>query len=141
MSRYRSLATALRRQTAAVARRSAEPGSPVSGLVDAYRSSTDNLRGSSDGLTDSVQRLSRLTDAITVIDLASASGRDVAETAAFFDDLRSTLGTETLSSAAAGLERSEEHTSELQSLMRISYAVFCLKKKKINTHTHDEYTN
>src|SRR3546814_5419339 len=29
-----------------------------------------------------------------------------------------------------GVERSEEHTSELQSLMRISYAVFCLKKKK-----------
>src|SRR3546814_2419355 len=38
--------------------------------------------------------------------------------------------------------RSEEHTSELQSLMRISYAVFCLKKKKeqtrktTNTHAH-----
>src|SRR3546814_6082647 len=31
--------------------------------------------------------------------------------------------------------RSEEHTSELQSLMRNSYAVFCLKKKKISTHT------
>src|SRR3546814_2057488 len=30
---------------------------------------------------------------------------------------------------AAGIGRSEEHTSELQSLMRISYAVFCLKKK------------
>src|SRR3546814_3971296 len=30
--------------------------------------------------------------------------------------------------------RSEEHTSELQSLMRISYAVFCLKKKKNNEH-------
>src|SRR3546814_4549075 len=30
--------------------------------------------------------------------------------------------------------RSEEHTSELQSLMRISYAVFCLKKKKNMTH-------
>src|SRR3546814_3018047 len=30
----------------------------------------------------------------------------------------------------AGMARSEEHTSELQSLMRISYAVFCLKKKK-----------
>src|SRR3546814_8271210 len=29
-------------------------------------------------------------------------------------------------------DRSEEHTSELQSLMRITYAVFCLKKKKIN---------
>src|SRR3546814_1709995 len=32
--------------------------------------------------------------------------------------------------------RSEEHTSELQSLMRTSYAVFCLKKKKTNLHKH-----
>src|SRR3546814_1885735 len=32
--------------------------------------------------------------------------------------------------------RSEEHTSELQSLMRISYAVFCLKKKMTNTPMH-----
>src|SRR3546814_2000995 len=32
--------------------------------------------------------------------------------------------------ACSGYSRSEEHTSELQSLMRISYAVFCLKKKK-----------
>src|SRR3546814_7273774 len=31
-------------------------------------------------------------------------------------------------------DRSEEHTSELQSLMRISYAVFCLKKKQHNRH-------
>src|SRR3546814_6633619 len=44
--------------------------------------------------------------------------------------------------------RSEEHTSELQSLMRISYAVFCLKKKKKikqtnqnNNHKTDECTN
>src|SRR3546814_3568374 len=35
-------------------------------------------------------------------------------------------------------QRSEEHTSELQSLMRISYAVFCLKKKKKYTKTHQE---
>src|SRR3546814_2614568 len=33
------------------------------------------------------------------------------------------------------VDRSEEHTSELQSLMRISYAVFCLKKKKIYVKT------
>src|SRR3546814_5649654 len=33
--------------------------------------------------------------------------------------------------------RSEEHTSELQSLMRISYAVFCLKKKKNTKHTQN----
>src|SRR3546814_6891249 len=36
---------------------------------------------------------------------------------------------------SAACWRSEEHTSELQSLMRISYAVFCLKKK---THTYKE---
>src|SRR3546814_13017471 len=37
---------------------------------------------------------------------------------------------------AAQRARSEEHTSELQSLMRISYAVFCLKKKKKNNITY-----
>src|SRR3546814_6116734 len=37
--------------------------------------------------------------------------------------------------------RSEEHTSELQSLMRISYAVFCLKKKKTIHTTHIDLTN
>src|SRR3546814_7290174 len=36
--------------------------------------------------------------------------------------------------SATALRRSEEHTSELQSLMRISYAVFCLKKKNQNRH-------
>src|SRR3546814_7819058 len=37
---------------------------------------------------------------------------------------------------AAVPARSEEHTSELQSLMRISYAVFCLQKKKLSTTLH-----
>src|SRR3546814_1243743 len=37
---------------------------------------------------------------------------------------------------AHGQQRSEEHTSELQSLMRISYAVFCLKKKTKHTTNH-----
>src|SRR3546814_7064455 len=42
----------------------------------------------------------------------------------------------------ATVERSEEHTSELQSLMRISYAVFCLKKKTCNTSTkHDQISH
>src|SRR3546814_716993 len=43
-----------------------------------------------------------------------------------FDDLRKVLG---LDESPRRIERSEEHTSELQSLMRISYAGFCLKKK------------
>src|SRR3546814_8032447 len=45
--------------------------------------------------------------------------------------------------ACSSTTRSEEHTSELQSLMRISYAVFCLKKKKIdklsNTHRNSSH--
>src|SRR3546814_6891807 len=46
----------------------------------------------------------------------------------------------------SGFRRSEEHTSELQSLMRNSYAVFCLKKKKKKNltleheHTHEKQT-
>src|SRR3546814_3588803 len=44
-------------------------------------------------------------------------------------------------SVAAFPRRSEEHTSELQSLMRISYAVFCLKKKIIHhRHTRSKYS-
>src|SRR3546814_6849927 len=53
--------------------------------------------------------------------------------------------------AMVHVQRSEEHTSELQSLMRISYAVFCLKKKKTkhnelihttaNQSKHRKYTN
>src|SRR3546814_4034547 len=39
-------------------------------------------------------------------------------------------------SVPIALSRSEEHTSELQSLMRISYAVFCLKKKKEDRTDH-----
>src|SRR3546814_1336381 len=47
------------------------------------------------------------------------------------------LGTSVIASIPSNITRaklrSEEHTSELQSLMRISYAVFCLKKKKIQS--------
>src|SRR3546814_3760152 len=50
--------------------------------------------------------------------------------------LRKATGRQQVSTAKPhadrGPRRSEEHTSELQSLMRISYAVFCLKKKKLN---------
>src|SRR3546814_7510541 len=45
------------------------------------------------------------------------------------------------STRAFVIERSEEHTSELQSLMRISYAVFCLKKKKTNNKPNSTNTN
>src|SRR3546814_10806807 len=51
-------------------------------------------------------------------------------------------GREPESALSEWFQRSEEHTSELQSLMRISYAVFCLKKKKKNTNkTNHTSTN
>src|SRR3546814_9152169 len=46
------------------------------------------------------------------------------------ENFRSLIASELLTVPPTRLLRSEEHTSELQSLMRISYAVFCLKKKK-----------
>src|SRR3546814_3480891 len=63
------------------------------------------------------------------IDIA-ALGRDVEDEAAAEVEVLRPL------KARADIFRSEEHTSELQSLMRISYAVFCLKKKKKYTQTH-----
>src|SRR3546814_4165297 len=48
------------------------------------------------------------------------------------DEISQVLDWQVLTDAAS---RSEEHTSELQSLMRISYAGFCLKKKKKRIHT------
>src|SRR3546814_6490687 len=58
------------------------------------------------------------------------------------------IGTRDQPTREQGYGRSEEHTSELQSLMRISYAVFCLKKKKtqykkpyIHKNNHTESNN
>src|SRR3546814_2898943 len=48
---------------------------------------------------------------------------------------RSSSVTDPVTGRERGISRSEEHTSELQSLMRISYAVFCLKKKTTNAST------
>src|SRR3546814_4938101 len=51
------------------------------------------------------------------------------------DSAASLAGQDSAEERSIGRVRSEEHTSELQSLMRISYAVFCLKKKRQNKHT------
>src|SRR3546814_4585296 len=56
--------------------------------------------------------------------------------AAIGDDLVGDIGTVD----CAKLGRSEEHTSELQSLLRISYAAFCLKKKKLHSYTNTATT-
>src|SRR3546814_3731361 len=83
--------------------------------------------------------------ATSVLELAAAIGRiaghppQVRHGPARAGDIRRSIGNPAAAIAALdvmakvtldeGLRRSEDHTSELQSLMRISYAVFCLKKK------------
>src|SRR3546814_7142121 len=61
-------------------------------------------------------------------------------TAPCISEAKSTLstGTPSASRSMPGWWRSEEHTYELQSLMRISYAVFCLKKKTKNMHRSND---
>src|SRR3546814_8639475 len=69
--------------------------------------------------------------------LPDEEGKDTGESAYFAGTNRNKQSV-TLN---LGAKRSEEHTSELQSLMRISYAVFCLKKKnKITQHKTDDET-
>src|SRR3546814_4374113 len=62
-------------------------------------------------------------------DMADACVGDPNLTARGAKQLHQCIARRDRSSAGTGMARSEEHTSELQSLMRISYAVFCLKKK------------
>src|SRR3546814_7611956 len=70
-----------------------------------------------------------------------ALGREVLVDRSFDDaDARRDLGHRSLLVALPAEHRSEEHTSELQSLMRSSYAVFCLKKKKKKNNTHSNMT-
>src|SRR3546814_10628648 len=77
------------------------------------------------------------------LDQQPVEGRDFAAAAPGMQ--RAYRGGQIAADHAAQATRSEEHTSELQSLMRISYAVFCLKKKTKHTrytttlqqHTHD----
>src|SRR3546814_9638045 len=66
----------------------------------------------------------RRTCTLDLLNVATEGGRYVPLTCEEIDDLCKRLVCGALPS------RSEEHTSELQSLMRISYAAFCLKKKK-----------
>src|SRR3546814_4103668 len=63
-----------------------------------------------------------------------AAGRGAADVVAALQRQGLEAASRQVAGSGEAVVRSEEHTSELQSLMRISYAVFCLKKKK-NTET------
>src|SRR3546814_3381289 len=68
--------------------------------------------------------------AVAVAAPAAGGAAAAAEEQTEFTVVLAEIGANKVSVIKAVRERSEEHTSELQSLMRISYAVFCLKKKK-----------
>src|SRR3546814_6176409 len=75
----------------------------------------------------------KVTEEASFIDDLGADSLDTVELVMAFEE---EFGVEIPDDAAEKIltvKRSEEHTSELQSLMRISYAVFCLKKKKKRT--------
>src|SRR3546814_8576118 len=80
--------------------------------------------------SESLQKVPLAITAITSSELERSGIRDLQGVAATVPGLNlgEQLGVAKIS--LRGIGRSEEHTSELQSLMRISYAVFCLKKKK-----------
>src|SRR3546814_6909925 len=71
-----------------------------------------------------------------VIPLRAGPERSVAATKSFIATLSAFA--QIISDCAGGQARSEEHTSELQYLMRISYAVFCLRKKTIDKHKRND---
>src|SRR3546814_9540521 len=77
------------------------------------------------------------TKVVAVTMLTSLDERDLARTGIDGNAHDQVMRLADLAEASGldGIVRSEEHTSELQSLMRISYAVFCLKKKTYNNIT------
>src|SRR3546814_10688188 len=82
-----------------------------------------------------IRRPPRSTRTDTLFPYTTLFRSEVGQGQAFGDECRVGIivieqGADRVAERHAGVARSEEHTSELQSLMRISYAVFCLKKKK-----------
>src|SRR3546814_6724320 len=75
-------------------------------------------------LHEEVLRLTQLVTDLETLAAADAAGLQLERAPIELGDVASDVV-----DAVAGVVRSEEHTSELQSLMRLSYAVFCLKKK------------
>src|SRR3546814_2022418 len=83
----------------------------------------DTARDKAEPVSDGGQRCGKTFSGVRTANLGGWSDRDVEH------DMGSTRRN-LLRQDRSDQLRSEEHTSELQSLMRISYAVFCLKKKK-----------
>src|SRR3546814_2078791 len=104
----------------------AKPGATKSAILTDAVTAWLNRRGASELEDRFAIRLDRMTQAIGRVDRDT---QVILETLALFISFELSIQVP----LAENDHRSEEHTSELQSLMRISYAVFCLKK---NNQTH-----
>src|SRR3546814_8349994 len=110
---------------------------PLSYRIETLRRFANVVRGKNDKLADLIARETgkpiweALTEVDSVINKVEISVAAYAERTGQ-KRLEGSMGTRTAvqHKPHGVMARSEEHTSELQSLMRISYAVFCLKKKK-----------
>src|SRR3546814_2928754 len=108
---------------------------PISTRTDTLFPYTTLFRSASEQLRDA--------DILRQVERFTASGcrRSIPEKVTGKGDMfpahRGGMGKEIVGHRGRGSPRSEEHTSELQSLMRISYAVFCLKKKKKRAQQHE----
>src|SRR3546814_6286398 len=114
---------------------------------------SSDLHGVGDGLVDGLHELDDRVDPLLVT-LESLQARDADDGGVVavevlageqladleLDELQDLLVVDHVGLVQRDEQRSEEHTSELQSLMRISYAVFCLKKKKPITLLLDTQT-
>src|SRR3546814_1560448 len=102
------------------------------------------LRAARQAFTGREVELSDRADPLAPV-AAGGARMALVEADAFFDLSGSApVRNERFEAVAAVGQRSEEHTSELQSLMRISYAVFCLKKKnkqQLNHNIQQKYDN
>src|SRR3546814_3570061 len=98
-----------------------------------------NLTVKTDGSFEGTLATLSVTAPIAII----PNGRKAKDSEPVINTDRRTYHVELRATAAsymASVSKSEEHTSELQSLMRISYAVFCLKKKTIKKTTPSTYS-
>src|SRR3546814_7891225 len=111
------------------ARQKRERRKPVRGYEDAARA--DMIR---------CPRAEQERNGVTQVECRLDASRLDTRHAPGLDQDREAAGIDHVGNAGTEPARSEEHTSELQSLLRISYAVFCLKKQthKTNKHKHAE---
>src|SRR3546814_6004673 len=103
-----------------------------------FRAASASSAGASRGMTRRSARRIVFDPAVAQADFARGMGGDVAVVGHQHHGLAALVHFVDQAQHVRRALRSEEHTSELQSLMRISYAVFCLKKKKRQVETQTQ---